>query len=81
MTTEKTETLRDIAERISAEYGSEFELDRRELTNAIELALRNERERCAKVAEDPANISMVGGSTGDAHGTSKRIAKAIREGK
>lgn len=45
------ETLRDIAEDISREFGSEFELDRRDLTNAIDLALRNERERAAKICE------------------------------
>jgi hypothetical protein len=35
-------------------------------------------EEAAKVAEDKSNISMVGGSTGDAHGTARRIAAAIR---
>lgn len=73
-TTKKTETLRDVAERISAEYGSEFELDRRDLTNAIELALRNERERCAAIAERQAGKNRTIGDT-------KAIAKAIREGK
>lgn len=35
-------------------------------------------KQAAKVAENPSNISMVGGSTGDALGTAKRIAAAIR---
>lgn len=35
-------------------------------------------EEAAKIAEDKSNISMVGGSTGDAYGTAKRIAAAIR---
>lgn len=35
-------------------------------------------EQAVKIAENPNNISMVGGSTGDAYGTSKLIAAALR---
>ena len=35
-------------------------------------------EEAARVAEDERNIRMVGGSTGDAHGTARMIAAAIR---
>jgi hypothetical protein len=48
MTTEKS--TRDIAEDISVEFGSEFELDRRDLTLAIEKALRDRDERAAAIA-------------------------------
>lgn len=35
-------------------------------------------EAAAKVADNPANVRMVGGSTGDALGTAHRIAAEIR---
>jgi hypothetical protein len=37
------------------------------------------RERCATIAEEPDMIDRVGGSTGNAFGTAKRIAAAIRQ--
>lgn len=46
-----TESNKEVAERISAEYGSEFELDRRDLTNAILAALDARDERAAKILE------------------------------
>ena len=51
----KTEpSLTFIAGDIAAEYGSEFELDRRELANAIEAALRDRDERAARIADERA---------------------------
>lgn len=54
MTTRNMEiekSTRDIAEEISQEFGSEFELDRRDLTLAVDKALRDRDERAAKIAE------------------------------
>lgn len=73
----KEETPEEVAERIAKTYAPSHAA-RAHLRQAVLSALRNEQEACAKVAEDPSNISMAGGSTGDAHGTSKRIAAAIR---
>lgn len=50
-----------------------------ELCNRIRLdERRKERERCIAASEDPSNIDMSGGSTGNAYGTAKRITAAIR---
>lgn len=57
------------------------------LRNDIVLALnlareevrREERINCKKIAEDESNLDMVGGSTGNAVGTAKKIANAIKE--
>jgi hypothetical protein len=83
-------TTREVAERIAEEqvhnvnYGAEewHALGNRELLiSAIDQALQAERERAAKIAESGQYVRMVGGSTGDAWGTAKAIAAAIREGK
>jgi hypothetical protein len=74
-------TTREVAERIILhEYGVTWKTDN-ELIDAIDKALQAERERAAKIAESDSIISWVGGSTGDAKGTARRIAAAIREGK
>jgi hypothetical protein len=44
----------------------------------VEQARAQAFEEAARIAEDQSNIDMVGGSTGNAYGTAKRIAAAIR---
>lgn len=49
----REKTIDETAEEISVQFGSEFELDRRDLNNAIRDALRArdeaERERCCRL--------------------------------
>lgn len=69
---EQRDTLRqalDAANHLIAEGADE-----------AEKIVKAETERCAKVAEDDANKDWIGGSTGNAGGTAKMIAAAIREG-
>ena len=77
------ETLEEIAEKVVAEWDREVYQDQA-LIDAITSALRNERERCAKVADRWANSHSC-----DVHDdspcchirTGAAIAAAIREGK
>lgn len=50
MTTQQTETPREIAERIILEYAPRY-AGESQLVNAIESALKAERERAAGIAE------------------------------
>jgi len=84
--THPSERDRDVAEAILSDppkdrwyyLGKPWWKSRR---YAIAQALADRTEECAKIAEDPNNLDRIGGSTGNAFGTSKRIATAIREGK
>ncbi len=48
------------------------------ITAMIREAVLEEREACAKVAEDGFNIDKIGGSTGNAWGTARNIVSSIR---
>ena len=50
-----------------------------DIETAMRAVRQRERERCATIAEDPSNLRMVGGSTGNAWDTAKAIADAIRK--
>jgi hypothetical protein len=51
------------------------------LDQEFESVRAEEREECAKIAEWDSVLDWVGGSTGNAKGTAKRIAAAIRNRK
>lgn len=53
--------------------------EEKEVEESITLSEEFVLERCALIAEDPKNQDWVGGSTGSAIGTAKRIADAIRK--
>jgi hypothetical protein len=50
-----------------------------ETTTIIARVRQHVAEEHAQIAEDPCNLDMVGGSTGNAWGTAKRIAAALRQ--
>lgn len=77
------ETLEEIAQRISQIYPCQTDTDaqnRREIFIQVHMALRNERERCAKVATDHYAKGSAPECEGGEH-CGIAIAKAIREGK
>lgn len=77
----QSETPEQIAERIAREHigtASYYDAARKLLKDAVLSALRNERENCAKVAEDHYEhaVECDGGQA-----CSLNIAAAIREGR
>lgn len=49
------------------------------VADAIVSAIADEKERCAKIAEQDSVLAWVGGSTGSAKDTANNIARAIRK--
>jgi selenocysteine lyase/cysteine desulfurase len=83
MTTETEKSPREIALELVEQLKRIPEVTiyrccENDVIDTIEKALCDRDERAAKIAEQDSIISWAGGSTGDAKGTAKRIASAIR---
>lgn len=67
-----SETNREVAERITKRWGSQY---RTQLADAIEAVLDARDERAAKIADTDAEMR---GFASESRATAKRIAAAIR---
>lgn len=73
---------RQVAEKIANTYGlTGNDLHKRTLADAIDAALRNERERCAKIAETSFEEYQTGYNAGRFITNAIRNDKGVEDGK